>query len=103
MLVCLVVFLDSVGYGIVVPVLPIYARTLKATDFQIGFLFATYAIALLVGAVPMGLLSDRMGRKPFVLFGMFAMSAAFVFYAFAESYWMLVIARTLDGLTAAAT
>lgn len=103
MLVCLVVFLDSVGYGIVVPVLPIYAKTLKATDFQIGFLFATYAIALLVGAIPMGLLSDRMGRKPFVLFGMFAMSAAFVFYAFAESYWMLVIARTLDGLTAAAT
>ena len=66
MLVCLVVFLDSVGYGVVVPVLPIYAKTLKATDFQTGFLFATYAIALLLGAIPMGLLSDRLGRKPFV-------------------------------------
>ncbi len=102
-LVCLVIFLDSVGYGVVVPVLPIYAKTLDATDFQIGFLFATYAIALLLGAIPMGMLSDRLGRKPFVLFGMFAMSGAFVFYALAKSYWVLVIARTLDGLTAAAT
>jgi MFS transporter, DHA1 family, solute carrier family 18 (vesicular amine transporter), member 1/2 len=98
-----VIFLDSVGYGVVVPVLPIYARTLDATDFQIGFLFATYAIALLLGAIPMGMLSDRYGRKPFVLFGMFAMSGAFIFYALAKSYWVLVIARTLDGLTAAAT
>jgi multidrug resistance protein len=103
LLVSLVIFLDSVGYGVVVPVLPLYAKTLRASEFQIGFLFATYAIALLLGAIPFGILSDRVGRKPFVLFGMFAMSGAFVFYALATSYATLVIARILDGLTAAAT
>jgi multidrug resistance protein len=103
LLVSLVIFLDSVGYGVVVPVLPIYAKTLGVSDFGNGFLFATYAIALFLGAIPAGMLSDRFGRKPFILFGMFAMSAAFVFYAFATSYLMLVVARVMDGLTAAAT
>jgi multidrug resistance protein len=102
-LVCAVVFIDSIGYGVVVPVLPLYARQLHVSDFGVGFLFATYAIALLVAAIPMGVLSDRFGRKPFVLLGMFAMAGAFVFYAFAKSYPVLVVARILDGLTAAAT
>jgi multidrug resistance protein len=103
LLVCLVILIDSLGYGVVVPVLPLYARQLGVSDFKLGLLFATYAIALLAGAIPAGMLSDRFGRKPFVLFGMFAMSGAFVFYAFAKSYPALVTARVLDGLTAAAT
>lgn len=102
-LACGVIFIDSVGYGVVVPVLPLYAKQLHVSDFAVGFLFATYAIALLAAAVPMGILSDRWGRKPFILFGMFAMAGAFVFYAFAKSYPVLVVARILDGLTAAAT
>lgn len=103
LLVCLVIFIDSVGYGVVVPVLPLYAQKLGVSDFANGFLFATYAIALLAGAIPAGLLSDRWGRKPFILFGMFAMTGAFIFYALAGSYRVLVVARVLDGLTAAAT
>ncbi|MHB8896102.1 MAG: MFS transporter [Candidatus Geothermincolia bacterium] len=100
---CGVVLVDSVGYGVVVPVLPLYARSLGISDFANGFLFATYAIALFTSAIPFGILSDKLGRKPFVLFGMFAMAGAFVFYALAKSYPMLVLARVLDGLTAAAT
>lgn len=99
----LVVFIDSVGYGVVVPVLPLYATEMGISEFQVGFLFATYAIAVLAGSIPIGLWSDRTGRKPFVLFGMFAMAGAFVFYAFADTYLLLVIARIADGLTAAAT
>lgn len=103
LLVCAVVLVDSVGYGVVVPVLPLYAKSLGIGDFANGFLFATYAIALFLSAIPFGILSDKYGRKPFVLFGMFAMAGSFVFYALAESYSMLVLARVLDGLTAAAT
>jgi len=88
---------------VVVPVLPAYAENLGLSDFQIGFLFAMFSIALVIAAVPIGMLSDRFGRKPFILFGMFAMSGAFIFYAFAESYVVLLVARALDGLTAAAT
>lgn len=103
MLVCLVIFVDSLGYGVVVPVLPLYAENLGISDFHLGLLFAAYAIALLVGAIPFGMLSDRYGRKPFLMFGMFAMAGAFVFYAVANTYDMLILARILDGLTAAAT
>lgn len=103
LLAMVVTFVDSVGYGVVVPVLPAYAENLGLSDFQVGFLFAVFAIALVIGAVPIGMLSDRFGRKPFILFGMFAMSGAFVFYALAESYAVLLVARALDGLTAAAT
>ena len=103
MLVCAVVLIDSVGYGVVVPVLPLYARDLGIGTFANGFLFATYAIALFMSAIPFGILSDKVGRKPFVLFGMFAMAGAFIFYALAKSYPVLVLARVLDGVTAAAT
>lgn len=102
LLAMVVTFVDSVGYGVVVPVLPAYAENLYLSDFQIGFLFAMYAIALVITAIPIGMLSDRFGRKPFILFGMFAMSGAFVFYALAESFTTLLVARALDGLTAAA-
>lgn len=100
--VCLVIFVESMGYGLVVPILPLYAKTLHVGDFQLGLLFAVYAIAMLSAAIPIGSLSDRFGRKPFILFGMFAMAAAFVFYAMANSYWLLVIARALNGIAAAA-
>lgn len=50
LLVCLVIFVDSLGYGVVVPVLPLYAKNLGISDFQLSLLFATYAIALLAGA-----------------------------------------------------
>ncbi|MBU1671236.1 MAG: MFS transporter [Actinobacteria bacterium] len=101
-LVILVVSIDSIGYGVVVPVLPVYGRELGLSDFKLGLLFAIYAIALLVVAVPVGMLADRWGRKPFILFGMFAMAASFVFYALARGYAMLMVARVLDGATAAA-
>ncbi|MBN2167749.1 MAG: MFS transporter [Actinobacteria bacterium] len=103
LLAVLVVFIDSLGYGVVVPIFPHYAEVLGAGDLALGFLYATYAIALLIFAVPIGVLADRYGRKPFILFGMFAMSGSFVFYALADSYPLLVTARLLDGATAAAT
>ena len=102
-LVCLLVFVDSVGYGLIVPVLPRYSQELGVGDFGIGFLFSVYAMAVLLAGIPLGWMSDRFGRKPFIIFGMLAMSGAFIFYALAEGYWMLVVARALDGLTAAAT
>lgn len=99
----LVVFIDSLGYGVIVPLFPHYAEALGAGDFALGVLYATYGITLLLFAVPMGVLSDKFGRKPFILFGMFAMSGSFIFYALARSYPLLIVARLLDGATAAAT
>ena len=102
-LACAIILIDAVGYGVVVPVLPLYSRELGVSEFGLGFLFASYAIALLVASVPLGLLSDRIGRKPLVLFGMFGTMAASIMYAYAGTYAQLLGARVLDGVTNAAT
>jgi MFS transporter, DHA1 family, solute carrier family 18 (vesicular amine transporter), member 1/2 len=101
-LVCVVIFVDSLGYGVVVPVMPVYARELGIGELGLGMLFASYALGNIVAAVPFGLLSDRVGRRPFLVFGMLAMAGAFVVYAYATTYASLFFSRFLDGVTAAA-
>ncbi|MEW6552927.1 MAG: MFS transporter [Actinomycetota bacterium] len=102
-LVCVVIFVDSLGYGVVVPVMPVYASELGIGELGLGMLFASYALGNIVAAVPFGILSDRAGRRPFLVFGMVAMAGAFVLYAYATTYAALFLSRFLDGVTAAAT
>jgi multidrug resistance protein len=101
-LVCLVIFVDSLGYGVVVPVMPVYADELGVTQAGLGLLFAAYALGNIVAAVPFGMLSDKVGRRPFLVFGMFAMAGAFVLYAYSTTFIGLFLSRFLDGVTAAA-
>jgi len=101
-LVCLVIFVDSLGYGVVVPVMPVYADELGVSQAGLGMLFAAYALGNIVAAVPFGVLSDKVGRRPFLVFGMFAMAGAFVLYAYSSTYTALFLSRFLDGVTAAA-
>jgi DHA1 family tetracycline resistance protein-like MFS transporter len=63
----LVVFIDLLGFGLILPLLPYYAETFGATPLIIGFLVAAYAAASLFGAPLMGRLSDRYGRRPILL------------------------------------
>ncbi len=101
-LVYFIIFIDSLGYGIVVPVMPVYARQLGIGQFALGMLFGSYALGIILGSVPFGLLSDRWGRQPFLFLSMLAMAGAFVVYAFSGSYVSLFLSRLVDGLTAAA-
>ncbi len=101
-LVCVVIFVDSLGYGVVVPVMPVYARDLGVNELALGMLFASYALGNIVAALPFGLISDRLGRRPFLVFGMLAMAGAFVLYAYSTTYTSLFLSRFLDGVTAAA-
>ena len=101
-LVCVVIFVDSLGYGVVVPVMPVYARDLGIGELGLGMLFASYALGNIVAALPFGLISDRFGRRPFLVFGMLAMAGAFVLYAYSTTYSSLFLSRFLDGVTAAA-
>lgn len=103
LLACAAVFLDSATYGVVVPLIPVYAREMGIGEFRLGMLFTGYAGVLLVAAIPMGMLSDRYSRRPLIVFGMVGTAASCVLYAISSSFNGLMLARMLDGLTAAAS
>ena len=97
------VFTDTVVYSLVVPILPRYADSLGAGPGAIGFLFASYALALLVTLPLFGVLSDRVGRRLPMLWGLVGLGGATLLFAFADSYGELVAARLLQGIAGAIT
>ncbi|NGZ77482.1 MFS transporter [Saccharibacillus alkalitolerans] len=97
------IFVDMLIYGLIVPILPVYAEELGASESMIGALFASYAIALFAATPFWGMLSDRIGRKKPLLWGLLGLAAATLLFAFAESFAWLVAARVLQGISAAAT
>lgn len=95
----LVVFIDLLGFGLILPLLPYYAESFGASDTLIGLLVASYAAAQLVGAPLLGRLSDRFGRKPILVLSLIGTLVSFLLLGFARTLWMLFIARIFDGLT----
>ncbi len=95
----LVVFIDLLGFSLILPLLPYYAETFKANSFVTGLLVASYAAAQLIGAPLLGRLSDRYGRRPILIASIFGTFLGFLLLGFAKSLAMLFAARILDGLT----
>lgn len=95
----LVVFIDLLGFSLILPLLPYYAETFKANSFVTGLLVASYAAAQLIGAPLLGRLSDRYGRRPVLIASIFGTFIGFLLLGFARSLAMLFAARMLDGLT----
>ncbi|MDA1477331.1 MFS transporter [Bacillus changyiensis] len=94
------IFTDMLMYGLVVPFLPIYAEALGASQSKIGLLFASYAIALLISTPIFGALADRIGRKKLLVFGLVSLAMTTMVYALAVNFWVLVLARFLQGVAA---
>lgn len=95
------VFIDLVGFGIVIPVLPYYAEGTRfgATPREVGLLFASYSIMQLVFAPVMGRLSDKHGRRPVLLISILGTSLGFLILGFATTLWMLFLGRIIDGIS----
>ncbi len=93
----LTVFLDLLGFGMVIPILPLYARDLHATDSQIGNLMAIYSVMQLIFAPIWGRLSDRAGRRPVLLISILGSCGSQFGYALAPSFTWLLIARGFAG------
>jgi DHA1 family tetracycline resistance protein-like MFS transporter len=94
-----VVFIDLLGFSLILPLLPYYAETFKASPFVTGLLVASYALAQLIGAPLLGRMSDRYGRRPILLASIFGTFAGFLLLGFAKTLLMLFVARIIDGLT----
>jgi DHA1 family tetracycline resistance protein-like MFS transporter len=95
------VFIDLVGFGIVIPVLPFYAEgtAFNATPRTVGLLFASYSIMQLIFSPILGGLSDKHGRRPVLLLSIIGTGIGFLILGLATTLWMLFIGRILDGIT----
>lgn len=96
-------FTDLVAYSVAVPVLPDYAMRFQATPTTIGFLFGSFGITLLTVSVPMGALSDRLGRKRPMIGALAMLALSTLAFAYARSMPMLFLARMLQGAADAVT
>ena len=94
-----IVFVDLLGFSLILPLLPYYAETFGANPTVTGFLVASYALAQLLGAPLLGRLSDRIGRRPVLLVSIFGTFLGFILLGAARSLWVLFAARIIDGLT----
>jgi MFS transporter, DHA1 family, solute carrier family 18 (vesicular amine transporter), member 1/2 len=90
-------FTDLVAYSVAVPILPEYAARFDAGPGTIGLLFASFGLTLLLVSVPMGAVSDRIGRKKPMLAGLVLLAVSTLAFAYAESLPMLFAARLLQG------
>ena len=93
------VFIDLLGFGLILPLLPYYAETFAASEFTTGLLVASYAAMQLIGAPILGRLSDRFGRRPILLLSVFGTFLGFLLLGFANALWMLFVSRIIDGFT----
>ena len=102
-LVTLATFTDIVAYSVAIPVLPDLSRKLGASPTMIGLLFASFGVTLLTVSIPMGAVSDRIGRKAPMVSGLVALAAATLLFAFADSLPWLFAARLVQGAADAVT
>jgi len=93
------IFLDMVGFGIVIPVLPLYAERFGASPTVVGLLLGIYSAMQCVFAPILGRLSDRVGRRPVLLVSVIGTSAGFLLMGAANSLVLLFAARIIDGIT----
>src|SRR5512145_1759006 len=97
----LTVLIDLMGFGIVIPLLPIYAERLHATPFAAGALIAVYSLMQLLFAPVWGRLSDRLGRRPVLLVSLAGSALSYLLLAGAWSLGVLFVARVLAGIAGA--
>ena len=95
----LTIFVNLIGFGIIIPLLPFYAKTFGASPLVIGLLFGTFSLCQLVASPALGDLSDRWGRRPILVFSLAGTVVSFVMLALAHSILMLFLARIVDGLS----
>lgn len=97
----LTVFLDLVGFGIVIPLLPLYAERFGATPVAVTLLVAIFSLMQFAFAPWWGQLSDRIGRRPVLLVGLFGSAISYLLFGLAGSLAMLFFARALAGMMGA--
>jgi len=95
-----IVFINLVGFGLIVPLLPFFGTSLGAEPWQITLLFAAYSLGQFFAEPFWGRLSDRIGRKPVLLITLIANAAGYLMLAFVPDIWTAIAVRLFTGLGA---
>lgn len=101
LIIFLTIFIDLLGFGIIIPILPFYAEQYGASAFQVGLLSMSYSLMQFIFAPVWGRISDRIGRRPVLLVCLAGTAIGHVLFGFADSLLILFISRSLTGIAAA--
>jgi DHA1 family tetracycline resistance protein-like MFS transporter len=93
----LVVFINLVGFGLVIPLLPFYAKSLNASPWQVTAMFAAYSLGQFIAEPFWGRLSDRIGRRPVLIVTILANTLSYVALAFAPTIGVAFLVRLFSG------
>ncbi|HET7451405.1 MAG TPA: MFS transporter [Thermoanaerobaculia bacterium] len=94
-----IVFIDLMGFGIVIPLLPLYGERYHPSALAMGLLLSAFSATQFAAAPVLGRLSDRFGRKPVLLLSLAGSVAGYLLFAFARSLTGLLAARIIDGIS----
>ena len=94
------VFADLLGFGIVIPFLPMYAARLGVGALKIGLVLSIYSLMQFLAAPILGRISDHIGRRPVIMLGLLGSSVSYIIYGFANSFLWLLISRGVHGVCA---
>lgn len=98
--VAVIMIVNALGYGVIIPILYSYSQKFGLSDFQNGLLFSTFSVCQFIATPFIGRLSDKYGRKPLLVLSITGTFISFVMMALAPNALFLFIARALDGITA---
>lgn len=93
----LIIFINMLGFGIILPLLPYYVESFGAGPVTIGFLSAAYSLFQFLSAPILGELSDKFGRRPILLFSIGGTALSFGLLGIANSIPLLFLSRIIDG------
>lgn len=96
----LIAFINLVGFGLVIPLLPFFADSLKAEAWQVTLMFSAYSLGQFFAEPFWGRLSDRIGRKPVLLITLLANAVGYLMLVFAPNIWIAIAIRLFTGLGA---
>ena len=94
----LTIFIDLLGFGLVIPILPNYIRDLMGSEVWVGFTIALFSIMQFLATPLFGSLSDRIARRPVLLFTLAANAIGYLFLGFSEGIVLLFMARAINGV-----
>jgi len=99
-LILLTVFIDVIGVGIIIPILPFYVARFSSSPMLITSLFAVFALCSFFSAPVIGALSDRVGRRPMLIASIFSTAIGWFVFAGATNILFLFVGRIIDGIMA---